>query len=403
MITFLFGAGADKDYGLSEGASFIEPLLRSNYKKERKMLLGDNIGQHQLIYPQSTKVFLQTIASYKDDANKIFGEETVKKLVKYYNIGNKDNDKDELKHFANRFCKKIYDKIKAKQSDEEVKFFLEKAVFFDTLDGKFNDLRNFTLNNNGKRVLNTYATIFISMLKSLYKIDDNFEWKYENVFTLLRKKDNNEKYTKKLKSKDNTYYGILNRHNKKSYNITTTNYTNIVEKVTEKKVVYLHGKLNWFEDYQNLTVYDCLDEKEHKTAIENIDHIMPFILIPSGVKPIICKKEILEFNKFIDQLNNSKILCVVGYSFNSEDNHINSLIAEWLREDHHILVYFNYEKSLNWNNFKWAEPFKNKNISYNDIQSEIHTQGDTKIYNIDVNKSSSLSCFKQFVDIFCNN
>lgn len=208
---------------------------------------------------------------------------------------------------------------------------------------------------------------------------------------------------KKLKSKDNTYYGILNRHNKKSYNITTTNYTNIVEKVTEKKVVYLHGKLNWFEDYQNLTVYDCLDEKEHKTAIENIDHIMPFILIPSGVKPIICKKEILEFNKFIDQLNNSKILCVVGYSFNSEDNHINSLIAEWLREDHHILVYFNYEKSLNWNNFKWAEPFKNKNISYNDIQSEIHTQGDTKIYNIDVNKSSSLSCFKQFVDIFCNN
>ena len=93
MVTFLFGAGADVDYGLHEGTSFISPLLLDGYKKERKQLLGENVGTYKLIYPQSTKVYLQTVFSYKNEAKNIFSEKEVNKLINYYNGDSDEREK----------------------------------------------------------------------------------------------------------------------------------------------------------------------------------------------------------------------------------------------------------------------------------------------------------------------
>ena len=66
-------------------------------------------------------------------------------------------------------------------------------------------------------------------------------------------------------------------------------------------------------------------------------------MIPSGVKPLICKKQINEFKKFSDNLDKSDYLAIVGYNLNSEDNHINSIISSWLRENEkHKVIYLNY-------------------------------------------------------------
>lgn len=89
--------------------------------------------------------------------------------------------------------------------------------------------------------------------------------------------------------------------------------------------------MTWFEDIKQLMIYDCADDEERKNIISNSKNIIPFILIPSGVKPIICSKQIKAFKNFIDVLNSSDFLVVVGYKFNSEDNHINSIINEWLK------------------------------------------------------------------------
>ena len=234
MVTFLFGAGADVDYGLHEGTSFISPLLLDGYKKERKQLLGENVGTYKLIYPQSTKVYLQTVFSYKNEAKNIFSEKEVNKLINYYN-GDSD-EREKLKDYAHEFCKKIYGKIKDSVGnknfdDIELKFFIDNAVFFDSIDEKFNALRCIPLNSNGKRVLNAYATIFITMMKSRYNIGEEFEWSYPNIFKFLC--ENGFNYEKC----DDTYYSALSELQNDKYSIVTTNYTNIAERVTQSDVI----------------------------------------------------------------------------------------------------------------------------------------------------------------------
>lgn len=128
-------------------------------------------------------------------------------------------------------------------------------------------------------------------------------------------------------------------------------------------MVYLHGKLTWFEDLQNLTVYDITNEEEcllaNKMANERM--LMPFILIPSGVKPLVCVRQIEEFLKFIAALKESDQLCIIGYHFNSEDNHVNAIIGDWLRaEKKHRLIYFNWKGGVKLSKLKWMETFEIK-------------------------------------------
>lgn len=240
-----------------------------------------------------------------------------------------------------------------KESDfpepQEIKeFFLSKAVFFDTLDEKFNSLRNIQYNTKAKKVINAYATVFILMMKTLYDLDGSFSWTYEDLFEKLSK-DSEVFHCGKSKK---TYYSIV-AESGLDCNIVTTNYTDLAEKRIGKGVTYLHGKLTWFEDLKNLTVYNIADENEKQKALENKEYLIPFILIPSGVKPFICSKQIKQFSTFIDNLENSDELCVIGYRFNSEDNHINSIIADWARKDGNRLVYFNFNDDVDFDKLHW--------------------------------------------------
>ena len=356
-LTILFGSGADSCFNsnLKSGESFAEALLTDKYRKERKTLLGDEFANYQLVYPTSTKVFLQTVYSCQKEAEKYLNKQDIQKCVTYYENGfekTKKDDKNESFDDIKRICKNWYNLIKnpMKQSDEK-DFFLKNMVFFDSLDGKFNSLRYSKHVSNSKRVINTYAIVFILMIKSLYRIPDDFSWTYKNIFQLLR----NDCDFLIGSSKKESYYDTV-RECKTSPYIITTNYTQLSEKVTGKPVIYLHGKLSWFEDLRHLTVYDCLDDKEYEKAKENEKYLIPFILIPSGVKPLICKKEINQFAQFIRALDESDHLCVVGYRFNSEDNHINSIISDWLRANYaRRLTYFNYENSVDLFNMAWTQ------------------------------------------------
>ena len=80
------------------------------------------------------------------------------------------------------------EKRRAEEESQKIKvFFLKNAVFFDTLDEKFNSLRNIKYNTKAKKVINAYATVFILMMKTLYNLDDSFSWKYEDLFEKLAK------------------------------------------------------------------------------------------------------------------------------------------------------------------------------------------------------------------------
>lgn len=375
-ISFLFGAGADSVYGICKGISFIEPLLLGAYGEERKEMLGDAVGAYRLLFPQSRKIYLQTIVSNQDKARNVFTPELVDKCIKYYNkeyeVEKLPVIREELDGYFGSWYKMItercfqqkccdqckHDGENKRCGEKEYKFFLENAVFFDSLDEKMNDLRNTPLNNNGKRVINAYATIFIMIMRQLYDLPKDFSWKYPELFATLRD------VQPKIDIETESYYKILreiaDNSNAGRICVATTNYTEIAEKVLyNKKITYLHGNLNWFEDYKHLRVYDCKENEDYKQALAHMETLMPFILIPSGIKPIICTKQVESFHKFIDNLQQSDVLCVVGYKFNSEDNHINAIITEWLHNRGKKLVYFNYNRDVDFEKLEWADDIWN--------------------------------------------
>ena len=196
------------------------------------------------------------------------------------------------------------------KSEEKIQnFFLKNAVFFSSLDEKFNSLRykKGKWSANAKRVINAYYTVFFYMAENVYNKD------VMNNINSIRDLLNFLKCVKKSdecsKNNDKKYYDILKKildsseENNCRYFITTTNYTDYVSDIFgTTNTAYLHGKLKWFEDLKTLQVFDCDDDKEYDKLLEIAEtqsksdnkqtRLIPFIMIPSGVKPLICKKQI---------------------------------------------------------------------------------------------------------------
>ena len=90
------------------------------------------------------------------------------------------------------------------------------------------------------------------------------------------------------------------------------------------------------------------------------------------------------------------MLVVVGYKFNSEDNHINSIINNWLLKDKNKMVYFNYDKSVDFDKLQWIRSSSSvETVEYIDEHTRINfTQ---KITNIIVNNENSKIAYKAFL------
>ena len=419
--SFFFGAGAESAYGVCTGADFISALLLATYRDERKRLLGDEFARFSLISSTSSKVFIQTVCANVDKARKVFDDGIVDHILKYRNGDVKFGEKASGGCYSIKdYCQDWYQIVMGSYNDiREIKtvksqnecdkikaFFVNNAVFFDSLDEKFNDLRNNPIGANGKRVINAYYTIFMLMMDQVYSAPKNsFEWTFSEVFSLLCQPYDYPKMDKGKTVGNGSYYDILSKSRlpQAHVNIATSNYTSLSEMKTGYDVAYLHGKLTWFEDYRKLQFYDVSDKSAWPT---DCSHLIPFIMIPSGVKPVICKMQIDEYSKFVTGLNASDVLCVVGYRFNSEDNHINAIIADWLRSGRkHKLVYFNFSSNmsspnyLKWNSQQWIN---DEIIETVDIDEELNFEklldGDSSIIDVRVNPKNSHDRFKSFVE-----
>ena len=92
-VSFLFGSGADTDACslLKSGQSFSKALLDNSYKDKIKTLTNIETSHFRLLYPTSTKVFVQTIINHMDIARGVFGQNLIDDFNNYY-MGENDID-----------------------------------------------------------------------------------------------------------------------------------------------------------------------------------------------------------------------------------------------------------------------------------------------------------------------
>ena len=397
-IMFLFGSGADTDVNkkLVSGSKFAESIIQNKYADKINNITQEDFRNFKLISHNSKKIFIQTIVHNENLARKKLSCEEVN-LVIDYNNGTKNSNTTKKK--ITKMCRDWYRIIMGdiSREDQSKKFFLENAALFGSLDEKFNSLRYPNKKDaNAKRVINAYWTVFMVMFESIFGEISELN------FDAVLKKLSDEKTVAKnmLSGQSNCYYNTVNKV-KGNCHIATTNYTALVSTAFENRANYLNGKLSWFEDLYNLTVYDCTQESERDLIAEHPENIIPFIFIPSGVKPIVCPKQVKEYTDFKSNLESSSVLCVIGYRFNSEDNHINSFIADWLRKDKNVLIYFNYEEGCKLENLHWIKTFiegeKYKTIDkIEDFNFDIIDEH--KVIDIKINAENARKTVSHFVE-----
>jgi hypothetical protein len=105
----------------------------------------------------------------------------------------------------------------------------------------------------------------------------------------------------------------------------TTNYSPFLEFAKFEKTMFLAGKLSEFEIPEELRVIEIGDNEDIANKF-----IFPYMSTQAPLKPIVDCAQLKEYSKFIDTLDNTDVLVIIGYNINDNDNHINALLRDFL-------------------------------------------------------------------------
>jgi hypothetical protein len=129
--------------------------------------------------------------------------------------------------------------------------------------------------------------------------------------------------------------------------VITSNYTDFSRHELHLKdtdIAYLAGKLTLFETQGKFGLID-LSAKEF--VYDERDIVFPFLMTQAPIKPIVEHAQILEYSKAIDFLSKGNKLIVLGYNINSNDDHINSLLYDYLKFGNNRLIFCEYVSEKN--------------------------------------------------------
>ena len=332
-ITYLFGAGAESCFNVNNGNDFANTIINSSkYEKEIenyiKSVFNKIVDKHDF-YPNYKKLNFSE--------NSIIKQNIRSKFL---------NDFKDKKASKSQFDKDVDDEYNKVIKDKALKDKYVKQImsgYLGLIDEDF-----FTLIEPRPlgpcrfwRVITYYYKAYLNIIECL--LDDfNVEEVINNPKSTYSKV-----YSKciDLLDKNKSYYSILKKYIDKNDYIVTTNYTPFCEILAQdtnlkpNTVSYTHGKLNLFESAYGRCVKninECFNFEE--------DIYFPFLLLQSGIKPIIESKQITQYYNFINSLSNSNILIVIGYSFSIDDSDIIAMIREFLLEKDKKMIYFSYTK-----------------------------------------------------------
>lgn len=146
------------------------------------------------------------------------------------------------------------------------------------------------------------------------------------------------------KTEKESYYEALKKENIPIDFVLTANYTPYVKTLGLKdcKYCYLAGSVFQFEyPYELRTI----DVRDNASEIKSSDLVFPYIMTQAPVKPIIESRLIGEYSKAINHLNGCDLLIILGYSLCENDNHINSLLREYITKPKKKMLVCHYNSS----------------------------------------------------------
>ena len=318
---YFFGAGAEICYGLSSGKSFAEAVIGKDKNSEENKAIAKYYvrSKNHSWYPNYSKYNWSEKALNKA---KIKREQCYRVLkgINFNSMDYKSLDNNEQNYNA----------------------------YLGIIDSHFYTIINPKVYGPVKfwNVISSYNRAYLNIVSSILYGDKQKELTQENYFNILNcPVETIEQINKKIEEKIDieSYYKILKDNvDIDEIQIITTNYTSICEKVlfndnSGKKIAYLNGKIGWYEAPYELKVYDVKELKYCK------DIYFPYLFIQSGIKPMIEMRQYKEYSKMLGMIedNDVKELVIVGYQFNNDDNHINSVVREFILSNKK-LVYFNY-------------------------------------------------------------
>ena len=399
-ISLFLGAGAEYDYDMPTGAKFkSETILCKNTVPfiENMNSLNGTVYEKKFrngafIRSNSTNILYQSYKELSDNRKKEMkklldeGENNVLDKYVLYRESKKeytDKEKKSIKDdFLNLFIKKVYNPIKTGENPKIIEFL----SFYSSIDSDFNYLRLPEIYiNECCNVIKLYYSAYLSILSKL--VGNDVITKLQNEKDIRSKLlEEYKNGIEKVKERKSTYYSILKEVDYID-SIVTTNYTTIIDELFENQTIYhLHGKMLDFENLYTKEIKELNDFKKE-------DIIFPYILIQSGIKPIINPKQMKIYVNAYEQLVSADYILVLGYSFCNDDEHIINMFREVLKENNIRLVYLKYvEKDDN----RKSEEIK---MEENDKLKKMFNCDDTKII---VEILRNIDDFKEILEEYKN-
>lgn len=298
---------------------------------------------------------------YFNEGNKLFESNYFSSLLKLYKLPDifDENTRNEIRKIilaifqlqigalSENLTRKINDGI-FRQKDDEIDL-LDDIGDIIQLNSQSTGLcgleyvmenKKFNLNTDSDLVLNfarnVIESIYASVLDYKSLIDSNWHYLYcpkdewakfckINIFLLSVREYILEQLGDINNIEPDGYYHDLKKAicdgKLEITTIATTNYNTFIQKILEKDICYLNGSTDiWYDPYLNR-----IGNKEELLSKEN-HFIVPLIFTQSGTKPMTSIEMSKQYVKMYDDFKNSDIICIIGFGFNPDDEHINGIL-----------------------------------------------------------------------------
>lgn len=324
--------------------------LIKSYDPETKSLTNMNVEElnNIIIKIVCNSMQIKTGKNYKRISTKSDSEHR-KAIFDNWNkaYSNKVVDEGIIKEFLGNFINYAKDEKHLNEFSEDFKISHE-------LDDLFHTIINPQKYSKSKfmKVFNYYWSCYFFMINNIIsskkenfsgyvdKNDLRFKEILENIVEFSKLL-----YETNFANEECYYHKLAILFEASVSGVITTNYFNFAEDIFTKKIerlnngnfAYINGKLSLFEFPEFLEVKDVLDKDTPITQYQNDKLFFPMMFGQSFVKPIVHKIQIDEFTKMRKILAESTILVVLGYNFNSDDNHLNAYIHDFVESGKYLI------------------------------------------------------------------